>query len=295
MQPVTAAPARPSPPRDPAPSRLNYRMQRWLLTPGFRLALRVLVPFAVVFSLTSAFLANQDRRDALTLFVSDIRTSIEERPEFMVGLMAVDGASPDVAEDIREVVPIDFPVSSFDLNLAQIRETVVGLDPVKDASVRIRPGGILQVQVTERVPVVVWRDYDSVSLLDETGAHVASVPSRHARPDLPLIAGEGADSAVQEALALFEAAAPIADRVRGLVRIGERRWNVVLDRNQTIMLPAEAPLPALERVIALAQAQDLLGRDVAVVDMRIAARPTIRMTGNAVTEWRRIRQINSGH
>lgn len=282
------------PPRDPAPSRLAYRMQRWLLTPGLRLALRIAVPFAVVFSLTSGFLASQDRRDALVLFLSEIRTSIQERPEFMVNLMAVDGAGPDVSEDIREVVPIDFPVSSFVLDLHQIRETIVGLDPVKDASVRILPGGILQVNVTRRLPVLIWRDYDSVSLLDETGAHVASVVSRRIRPDLPLIAGEGADQAVPEALDLFAAAAPLSDRLRGLVRIGQRRWDVVLDRDQRILLPAENPLPALERVIALGQAQDLLSREVAVVDMRLAHRPTIRMTENAVDEWRRLRKINNG-
>ncbi|MFD2844725.1 cell division protein FtsQ/DivIB [Paracoccus cavernae] len=56
--------------------------------------------------------------------------------------------------------------------------------------------------------------------------------------------------------------------MRGLERVGERRWDLVLDRGQRIMLPVDGPLPALERVIALDKAQDVLGRDVAVVDMR---------------------------
>ena len=51
--------------RDPAPSRLSYRWQRMLLTPGVRLLLRIGIPFAVVLSGTSAFLASEDRRDAL--------------------------------------------------------------------------------------------------------------------------------------------------------------------------------------------------------------------------------------
>ncbi len=286
MQPVSRA--RP----DPAPSRLNYRMQRWLLTPGIRLGLRIGVPFCLCFALGSAFMADQQRRDALNLFISDLRASIQERPEFMVGLMAIDGAGRNLSEDIREAVALDFPVSSFDLDLEQIRQRIIGLDPVETASVRIRPGGILQVDVVERQPAVVWRSRAGLSMLDATGAHVDELAARTLRPELPLIAGQGADRAVGEALALIAAARPLADRLRGLVRVGERRWDVVLDRGQRILLPPEAPVRALERVLALNGVQDLLERDVTVVDMRLRARPTVRMTETAVEDWWRIRRIN---
>jgi len=292
MPPEAEEAAPTAPARDPAPSRWSYRLQRWMLTPGIRLGLRIGVPAAIVFGLTSSFLAHEDRRDALRLFVSDIRTSIEERPEFMVNLMAVDGAGPEVSEDIREVVPVDFPISSFNLDLAHLRDIVVGLDPVKEATVRIRPGGILQVNIVERKPAVIWRSYDGLALLDETGAHVSEVLSRRMRADLPLIAGDDADQMVREALTLYAAAAHLDGRLRGLLRIGGRRWDVILDRGQRIMLPPDNPVRALERVIALHQAQDLLERDVKVVDMRLGERPTVRMSERAVKDWWRIRQLN---
>lgn len=277
---------------DPAPSRLNYRMQRWLLTPGVRLLLRAGIPFALVFGAATGYLADEGRRDAVNMAFVDMRHSIEQRPEFMVNLMAVDGAGDSVASDIREIVPIDFPVSSFDLDLETIRQTIIGLYPVKEASVRIRPGGILQIDVIERVPALVWRTRDSVELLDETGAHVGFIQSRAERPDLPLIAGEGADEHVHEATQLFASAAPLGDRLRGLVRIGARRWDVVLDRDQRILLPVKDPVQALERVIALSEADDMLERDVTVIDMRLSQRPTLRMSDDAVKEWWQIRQIN---
>ncbi|WP_146343892.1 cell division protein FtsQ/DivIB [Phaeobacter marinintestinus] len=292
MQSVTPPPLTPQLPRDPAPSRWKYRTQRWLLTPGFRLALRIGIPFVVVTMATSAFLASEQRRDALRMFVTETRSSIQERPEFMVNIMAIDGAGSNLAEDIREVIEVDFPISSFDLDLERLRDVIVGLDPVKSANVRIRPGGILQVDVTERMPVVVWRTWDGVEILDETGAHVDSLPSRAARADLPLIAGEGANLHVDEALALLAAARPLGERLRGLVRIGDRRWDVVLDRDQRILLPTDDPVRALERVLVLNEVQDLLERDVAVIDLRIEARPTIRMTENAVEDWWKIRKIN---
>ena len=189
-------------------------MQRWMLTPGIRLGLRIGIPFCLVFFSASAWLADQDRRDALLLFMADIRASIQERPEFMVSLMAIDGADPSLDADIREVVPIDFPVSSFDLDIMEIHKIVSGLDPVKSATVRIRPGGILQIDVTERLPVVVWRNREGLSLLDETGAHINVLEDRSARADLPLIAGDGADRHVVEALDIIAAARPLVEVAR---------------------------------------------------------------------------------
>ncbi|CUH98201.1 cell division protein FtsQ/DivIB [Leisingera aquaemixtae] len=279
---------------DPAPSRLKYRLQRWMLTPGIRFGLRFGVPLCLVLAAGSAYLADEGRRDTLQGLVNDARAAIQERPEFMVKVMAVDGAGTSVAQDIREVVPLDFPVSSFDLDLEQIRDVITGLDPVKSASVRIRPGGILQVDVEERQPALIWRSREGLALLDETGTHVAELGRRSLHPDLPLIAGKGAAGHAAQALRLFAAAKPLGPRLRGLVRIGERRWDLVLDRKQRIMLPAENPVRALERVLAVSEVQDLLERDVAAVDMRLAGRPTIRMSENAVENWWRIRQLNGG-
>ncbi len=278
--------------QDPAPSRLRYRIQRWMLTPGIRMGLKIGLPLCVMAASAGAFLASEQRRDTVAVFIADTRAAIEERPEFMVNVMAIDGAGPAVAQDIREIVPVRLPDSSFDLDLEEIRAAVAGLDPVKSAEVRIRPGGVLQVDVIERRPAVVWRTRDGLALLDDSGIHVAELGRRSSRGDLPLIAGRGADAHVGEALSILRAARPLDGRLRGLMRIGERRWDVVLDRGQRIQLPAEAPEAALERVLAISEVKDLLERDVAVVDMRLSARPTVRMSENAVQEWWRIRKIN---
>lgn len=274
---------------DPAPSRWAWRVQRMMLTPGIRLALRAGIPFCLTLAAGTIYLGDEGRRAMIQQTVAEARDSIETRPEFMVNLMAVDGAKDELAAYIRDALPLDFPVSSFDLDLDGMRATVTGISAVKSASVRIRPGGVLQVDVIERQAVVLWRTEDGLALVDENGIYVAAATSRFARPDLPLIAGAGADEAVPEALELIEAAAPLGDRLRGLVRMGARRWDVVLDRDQRILLPASHPRRALERVIALESAQDILSRDVARIDMRLAHRPTVQMTTEAA-EQRQARQ-----
>ena len=167
------------------------------------------------------------------------------------------------------------------------------LDAVLRADLRVRAGGVLQVTITERVPVAVWRSEAGLTLVDDTGHRVAGLLSRADRPDLPLVAGEGADRAMPEALALFDAAGPLLPRIRGLVRMGERRWDVVLDRNQRVLLPEDNPVQALERLLALDHVQDIMNRDILTVDLRSDHRPTLRLTPNALAELRRAQGIDT--
>ncbi|MCV6587226.1 MAG: cell division protein FtsQ/DivIB [Marinibacterium sp.] len=282
------------PSHDPAPSRLSYRVQRWMLTPGIRLGLRIGVPGLVLGAAVAAFFLTGDRVAQITGKIDDLKAMVRERPEFMVELMAIDGASADLADDIRAALPVDFPASSFDLDPDAMRDTVAALAPVESARVRIRPGGVLQVDVVERIPAALWRSWSGLSLIDAGGVRIARVDSRKDFPDLPLVAGQGADRQIAEALLLIDAAAPLGDRMRGLVRVGERRWDIVLDRDQRILLPVQDPVQALERVIALHKAHEMLDRDLAVVDMRLAARPTLRLTEDAVQELWRIRGEDAG-
>ena len=278
--------------RDPAPSRWAWRVERLMLTPGIRLALRVGLPFFCALSLGSWYLSKPEVQQAIVSEFAALRDSVQQRPEFMVNLMAVDGATPQIDAAIRTTLPIDFPVSSFDLDLEAMRASLAEIGPIKSVSLRIRPGGVLQVDVVPRVPVAMWRSNEALVLLDETGGVISPVADRATRPDLPVIAGEGADRAVPEALALFRSASPLGSRLLGLVRVGERRWDVVLDRSQRILLPDTGAVQALERALALDAVQDLLSRDVARVDLRLKSRPTVQMQARATEERWRIREMN---
>ncbi|GGG63737.1 cell division protein FtsQ [Salipiger pallidus] len=279
---------------DPAPSRLKYRIERLMLTPIFRFALRVGLPAVIVAGGAGWYFSYESNRAMVFDTYANIRDEIQSRPEFMVGLMAIDGASPTVADDIREVAGLDFPISSFDLDLDLLRVQLSQLDAVKKVDLRVRQGGVLQVDVTERVPAVLWRLGDAIEMLDPEGVPVGPVAARADRPALPVIAGIGAQKKVSEAVSLVKAAAPLAGRLRGLERIGERRWDVVLDRGQRIMLPEEGAVRALERAIAMDEAVDMLDRDIAAIDLRLSWRPTLRLTEKASENYWRIKALETG-
>lgn len=279
--------------KDPAPSKWDYRLQRLMLTPYVRGFLLKGLPSLAILGATALWFSHEPNRQAVIGQLTHLREEFEARPEFRVSLARVEGASEDLAEAVRAKLALPLPMSSFDIDLDAARARIEALDAVQKADLRVRSGGVLQVVITERVPVAVWRTEDGLTLVDETGHRVAGLLARSDRADLPLIAGDGADTATPEALQLIAAAGPLTPRIRGLVRMGDRRWDVVLDRNQRILLPETNPVQALERLLALDHAQDLMNRDILTVDLRSDHRPTLRLTPNALAEIRRAQGLDT--
>ncbi|WP_299845496.1 cell division protein FtsQ/DivIB [uncultured Paracoccus sp.] len=267
----------PKPKRDPAPSRLQYRLERMWLRPLYRRFLRIGLPAFLLAMTVGIWLSDEDRRAMLSEGIDGLVDKVQSREEFQVRMMTIEGASPAVDKALRAMLPVDLPASSFDIDLTALRLQVLALDAVETIELRIKPGGILSAVVTERQPALLWRHARGIDMLDKTGHRVAGVTSREMRPDLPIISGDGADQVTAEALALIDAAGPILPRLRGLQRQGERRWDVVLDHGQRILLPETGAIVAMERAIKLQKEQDVLGRDISVIDLRDAERPIIRM------------------
>ncbi len=164
------------------------------------------------------------------------------------------------------------------------------------AQVRVRAGGVLTSASTSAMPALVLAHRRRACACSTPAGHrVAGLDSRADRPDLPLVAGEGAEAA--------RARGAGADRcgrgrslpdLRGLVRVGERRWDVVLDRRQRILLPESEPVAALDQVIALHKRRTCSAATSAIVDMRNPRRPTLRLGDAALDEIRRLRGDSEG-
>jgi cell division protein FtsQ len=282
------------PRRDPAPSRLSYRLNRLWLRPGFRRAVNFGVPMLAGVLAAWTVMAQYDLRGHVVALVGQAREAIVQRPQFTITEIAVPDVSKDLAEAIRVAAFVRLSASSLELDVIAVRDRIESLDAVQRARVRALASGVLEIRAIERVPLVVWRSAAGLELLDQNGVRVAEVDSRIRRPDLPLIAGDGAEAHVPEALAVLAETRPVAERVRGIVRVGERRWDLVLDRGQVVKLPEIDPAGATRRAMALETAEQLFARDLSVVDMRDPMRPMLRLTEHAIADLERLKAGDQG-
>ena len=276
--------------RDPAPSRLSYKAQRLWLTPFFGAALRVGVPAFGIVMLIGLYLEDPENRQTLLSELGDVQHQIQDRPEFQIAALSITGASAAVDQAIRARVALDFPMSSFDLDLDAIRAQAETLPAVKQAVARVLSDGILALTIDERVPALVWQSRDGPRVIDADGYVIVPVDARAFDVPLPTIAGDCGDRAAAEALMLFDVAAPLEGRLRGLARMGERRWDVVFNDGRRILLPENGAITALERVIELHDTTQLLARGFEHIDVRLPNRLTIQMTPAALAAYRTLQQ-----
>jgi cell division protein FtsQ len=147
---------------------------------------------------------------------------------------------------------------------------------IKHAQVMRLLPSTLQVVIEERVPFAVWQSRGQTYVVDAEGTVI--VPAvREAYADLPLVVGEGAG---KNAADLFDTLRPFDSLTKQMVaalRVGDRRWTLKLASGIDIMLPDDGVTDALNTLIGLDRDRNLLGRNIAAVDLRLADRVSVRL------------------
>ena len=262
---------------DPAPSRVAYRIMRLLLIPRLRLIFTLGFSSLLIFCATLGLFININVWENISAIKKDLKLAFVERPEFMIKVASIDGSSDELANEIREILPLDFPVSYFDLDIKYLHKVVNEIPAVASAAIKISAGGVLQINVAEKSPSFIWRKDNIMSVIDETGSFIRIANSRVDYPKLPLVVGEAADLAVSEISSLMQANEYFKDHVRAFIRVGERRWDLILENNVRIMLPQREFLAAFDRLMLMNEAGSLLSGRLSNIDMRLVVRPTVRV------------------
>ena len=115
------------------------------------------------------------------------------------------------------------------------------------------------------------------TVLSEHGDYIRSVSSREYFSNLPVITGVGAENAASQATAILKVIDKELSKVRGLVFVGQRRWNIIMTSGQIIMLPENNPEQAMQKILILDKAEQILSRQIAVFDFRLPSRITLRV------------------
>lgn len=266
----------------PGPSKLAYRLHRAWAREGLRRLVTVYLPLAALGLVGWRVVSDDGLRVAAQEHLARAWETVAARPEFAVEGIVVSGGTGVLRARVRREIGPVAGLSSLTLDLGELRARVEAIGAVRRAELRFDTTGQLAVAIEAREPVALWRDgTGALALIDREGVRIDRVAARADHPDLPLVLGEGAERAVAEALALLEASPALKPRLRGLVRVGERRWDIVLDQGLTILLPEEGAVAALERALLVHARERLFDAHLAAVDLRVPGRPTLRLAPDA--------------
>lgn len=181
----------------------------------------------------------------------------------------VSGRRVTPAEEIQKALGYDIGSPIMALDLDAIRERLEALPAVRRAAVKRTLPSTLHLLVEERVAVAVWQNKGDYSLIDRDGRIIPGDSSL--LPQLLLVTGEGAPNQTGRLLDMLASEASLASRVKAAVRVGNRRWNLVLDRVEQgveVRLPEVNAEQAWQRLARLEKDSSLSGQSVGMIDLR---------------------------
>jgi len=161
-----------------------------------------------------------------------------------------------------------------DVDSARVR--LEALPWVRAATVRKELPDTLSVEIEEDTAFARWRFHGEEVLISADGTVLTDdVP--FAFRALPLVAGRGANMAVEDILGVLDGHPDIEARTAAAIFVNERRWDLRMRSGATVRLPADDPSHALVRLASLEGEGAILDVGRVVIDMRLPDRTTVQL------------------
>ncbi|TPN81602.1 cell division protein FtsQ/DivIB [Mesorhizobium sp. CU2] len=234
--------------------------------------------------LSAALIASSSAYGAyLGGYGDSIVQGVTARTGFAVDQIKVIGNRQTSEIDVLDRIGLDGWTSLIGFDAEAARERIATLPWVEGASVRKIYPHTLEVHIDEREPFALWQQGDSVSVIERSGEVIAPF-SGGRQALLPLIIGTGAPAVAPDFVEKIKRYPELAARVKGYIRVGERRWDLRLENGITIKLPEDGEDQAIAELVKIDHDDGLLTRDIAAVDMRLTDRLVVELSPEAATQ-----------
>ena len=196
---------------------------------------------------------------------------------FGLDRITISGLNELSAREVLHAAGIDERASLFSVDAEAVRERILAMPLVQEATVRkLFPDG-LQISLVEREPFALWQRNGEVFVVSADGKPIDTLrDDRFVR--LPLVVGEGANERAVAFAKLLDAQPSLKPYVRAGILVGQRRWTLKLDNGVDVRLPEENVGEAMARLATLIKDKGLLDKDVLSVDLRKPDRVVLRLT-----------------
>jgi cell division protein FtsQ len=196
---------------------------------------------------------------------------------FRVDDIFVEGRVKTPRDQLLAALGVSRGDAIFAVDLAAARHRIETIPWVRTAVVERRLPGQIHLVISERAPIALWQSKGRYFLVDRDGQIVGDQIDDY--PDLPLTVGEGAPDHAAGLVALLGQEPALKARFKAATWIGDRRWNLMLDRTPDgieVRLPEEHAEEAWHDLARLEADRHLLERQISVVDLRLPDRLVLR-------------------
>ena len=212
------------------------------------------------------------------------------RAGFAISSINITGQTITSEASILKALEIGPTTSTLNYDADAALARVEAVPTVKSAQIRkVYPGG-LSVSVVERVPTARWRIGDKTYLVDEDGSPIVADDGSYR--SLPLVVGQGAATDSLVMVHALDKYPQLTEDLAALSRVGDRRWDLIFYSGLRVQLPENGVAQALAQLDQYQTADQLLDRDVQVIDMRVSGMVSLKLGDVANQAWADFKKKN---
>ena len=154
---------------------------------------------------------------------------------------------------------------------------------IRRARVSTRLPDAVFIEIEERRPFALWQRDGRLRLIDHEG-EVITDRQLYRYAHLPLVVARSEPERARPVLEMLGREPDLARRVRALIEVGGRRWNIRIDNGIDVRLPEAEPAAAWGELAQLDRRHALLARRISTIDLRIPSRIVVTPVEETVGE-----------
>jgi len=194
---------------------------------------------------------------------------------FALREVRVEGRGETAIADILTAVHANRGDPILGIDIDAVRQQLEDLPWIVSAGVERRFPDQLIVSVTEAEPMALWQRNQKLFLVSRSGDVIETANlGKYAK--LLIIVGDDAPKKAQDLFDILAQEPDLRSHVTAAVLVGKRRWNIRMDNDVDVKLPEDGALEAWRHFADLNRQNNLLDKDVTVVDLRQPDRIVVR-------------------
>ncbi len=194
-----------------------------------------------------------------------IETAAEQG--FRVENIIIEGRENTDLELLRVLINTNEGDPLLDFHPEDIQPLIQKISWVREAKVMRRMPNTIHVILQEYTPYALWQQNGKVVVIGDDGTILTDV-LREDFKDLIILTGQNAPHRASGLLELLQAEPEILKEVEGAILVGDRRWDLKMKNGKIISLPESDVGFALRRLSVAQQEDQILEKDVSVIDLR---------------------------
>ncbi len=271
--------------KDPAPSRLFYRINRLFYKPWFKTLLVTVFLISGALFAKNIFYKNFDLNEEIKFLTKESSALYKGLTELSISRILVKGAQEALKKEITILVQNAATEGYSALNAQALREKIQAINKVEKAFVKFSTDGLVIVSVIERKEAVVFFNNDLYEVLDSNGIILSVKLNYQGLSAIPLLVGKGASRKIEELLSLINEIQSNKSEVLYYEWVGERRWNIHMKNDLVFKLPEKNLSKALELMNTVLNETNKPLKPIVSVDLRNIDKPIVKFKKASSVEY----------